>query len=220
MGLIWEKLLTAAAVPSLTRTYTGTGQSLTNSSSYSFSSTAIGTAAADRNIVVLCTVQNNDAIQPSTCTVGGAATTRVATRQNTEGAAIFVTNAYVTSGTTATIAITTSVGSGKCRVFVYAVYGNMNRTPIATLNSTANDPSGSLDLQAGGVAFGVGQSRNLTTHSWTGLTEDADLQQDEGTDMTSSCASIEATATETITVQCDMASSNNDRLLAASFAPA
>lgn len=137
----------------------------------SVSGVAIGTASADRYIVI-AVMASNDGLATGSATVNGAACTRVAGITGSgRPCAIFVTNAAVTSGTTATIAIT--VGANADVEFaIYTLAGAASPTAPTTYTDNSGSLSQSISIPSGGVAIGVA---NLFTDStWTGLTENAD----------------------------------------------
>lgn len=147
--------------------------------SRTFSGVDIGAADARRYVVVVA--QNGDNTDTmSSVTVGGAATTRLVT--NTSGGnAIFITNAPVTSGTTADIAVTNSGSVSASVIHVYTLVGNVDLTPVDTIVDNSV-PAGSaplgpndIDVVAGGVVIGGSTADSSSpTCTWTNLTEDYD----------------------------------------------
>jgi hypothetical protein len=197
-------------------TYVSTASSTANQSTYTFSGQSIGTAASNRYVVVAATGGSASSRTISSCTVGGAATTRVANVSGFECAAIFITNAPVTTGTTADVVIV-SDGLLQMQSVVYVINGS----PVLydTFTSTSTNPSGGIDAASGGCIIAIAtHNSNTDTASWTGLTENGDeaLEFERNT-----WASLNATITETnrtigVTFSSSLA---GDVLVAASWRP-
>lgn len=199
-------------------TYVGTASSSSNASSYTFSGQAIGTAASDRYVIVAATGGANFSQSINSCTVGGAATTRVANVSGFECAAIFITNAPVTSGTTADIVINCSSTLLQMQSVVYVINGS----PVLhdTLATTGTNPSGSIDAALNGCIVAIATHNDSShTATWTGLTENDDTALE---DNRNTWASLNPTAAESNrTVGVTFSSSvAGDVLVAASWRPA
>lgn len=180
-------------------------------STYTFTGKAIGTASEKRYVLVVILIATGTSI--SSATVAGQSTSIVANGTNR---AIVLTDAPVTSGTTATIVVNTAASAADCAIGVYSVTGDFEKTPIATLSVFANDPSGAINVSAGGfLVAGSGNSSSTTpqTSSWTNITKDA-----EETAINRAYASLAPTVTESRTITCTWPTSSSDRLIAASFA--
>jgi hypothetical protein len=155
-------------------TYIGNNYNLASLLTHTFSAQGIGDASSDRFIAVSTVGFNlSSTCQPSTLTVGGQATTRlvVSSAVSEGGAGIFLTNAPVTTGTTADIVVTFSSTSEEAYIVVYTVTRN---TPLLadTLALRGTSLSGSLDVYARGCVIGIAGFDNTGSYSWTGLTED------------------------------------------------
>lgn len=153
------------------------GQATTSFSS----SLGISTASSDRYVVVAVTAVDNSATWVTgdwgACTVGGQSCTRVAIQLSPSvqvGTAIYITDAPVTSGTSATVTLSVSKAD-HISCATYAVYG------IASLADTleasaAQDPTGTIDVPANGAMIAVaGQDYFTGGCSWTGVTEDFEV---------------------------------------------
>lgn len=150
----------------------------TTGSSYSFTSQAIGTAAANRYVVV--TVFNRDATLSngaatvSSVTVGGTSCTKI-TEVNNSGygglnLAMFITTSPVTTGTTATVAVTLANSEAFAAISVHAIYTS-NPTPTASFNEmlVTSGNSRSVSAQDGGVVIAAYAGWYATSASWSGL---------------------------------------------------
>jgi hypothetical protein len=217
MGMLPRK---NALVP-LAITNTFNSNSTTNSSTYTYSGASIGTASADRYIIVGTAGREGGNRTFNTCTVGGAATTRLVHQATLNHLALFITNAPVTSGTTADIVITLSGGSQRNAVSVWALTGSLSSiTPLDTLSIDSTDPSGSLNVGADGAHVAIAYTNGNTSVTWTGVTEDYDVSFESGNNNTFSSGSDITAAAAARTITANFGSSNDDRMLAASFSRA
>lgn len=160
-------------------TYIGTTSSATNASSYTFTNHAIGTAAADRYVIVgvIC-----DGYNKSGVTIGGNAATLI----SDYGDPGIIANVcfyalLVPSGTTATIVVNFVGNVWNCAIFVYNATGLVSVTPTAAVfngtTASKNPLAGSLTIPAGGFCIAIGENIDYETYTvtWGGLTEDTDV---------------------------------------------
>lgn len=181
---------------------------LSDATTYTFSSQNLGTASADRYIIVATASRGLGATRSiSSATIGGVSATKVAEVANTGGGNTSTTClliAAVPSGTTGDVAITYDSGMLRCGIGMWAATALTSATPTDTATSTADDPTEStLDVNAGGFAIAVGYTANQATTTWTGLTEKYDAQ-DLGEGITHSGASDTfASAQTNLTITCD-----------------
>jgi hypothetical protein len=196
---------------------------------YSFASQAIGTAAADRYVVVgVHGIDNASAFNVASMTIGGvaaAAITGAAVARGNEEVEFWY--ALVTSGTTATISITFSeqmaVG---CDIAVWSVTGWTGAAaPTDTLVvTTGTDFTGTIDCDAGGAiiamtVFQVALTEDKTA-AWTGLTEDFDFHVADVNSQNSSGAHENfASAQVGLTVTCDWSGTGTTAGVAFSLPP-
>jgi hypothetical protein len=158
----------------------GSGSAIAASGSpQTISSHPIGTASADRYVIVVVACHSTSGNIPSisAITVGGVACTEQMTFQNTGiKNSIWITGAPVTSGTTANIVITyTDVNT-----FFVATYAatallqvSIRDAASAGVNSAQSFPT----IQANGFAVGSTFAKGTTnggTFTWSNLIEDAD----------------------------------------------
>ena len=161
--------------------FLSTHSSDANASSYTFSGVDIGTAATDRVVIVYVSFQNASATI-SGVTIGGVTATIDVQGGGTNGNnRNGWARAVVPTGTTADIVVTAINAVPKsCGIGVYRSAGY-----TVTLSDTLNVPgatplslSGDITAIAGGVILAGATWRDYsTTATWTGVTEDWDLQQ-------------------------------------------
>jgi hypothetical protein len=166
-----------------TRTYVSSTVSTSNASAYTFTNHNIGTAAADRYVVVGYASYNNTSGAPSfsSATIGGNAATPHHNQINVTDFVYMATGIFgllVTSGTQATIVVNFSETMQNCVVSVWALYGLDSTTPHHTNGGNADSAtsvSTTLNIPDQGVAVAIaGSVNNNVAHTAAGLTEDAD----------------------------------------------
>jgi len=151
---------------------------------YTFSTRAIGSAVVGRRVVVAVGSPANSSNRTiSSVTCGGAGMTAIGSITSGAGGGAFAEAQLfvlqVDTGTTATIAVTWSGAADRCSIGIWALYGLLSSTPTATLTSTANPQTGSLAVNAGGVALAAAFDFHTATaesFTWSGLTEQYDAQ--------------------------------------------
>ena len=177
-------------------TYIGENLSTSNVDSYSFTSEPIGTAAADRLVVVVALT--NVCASFSSITIGGvSATIHEQLADSGTSPCQAIASLLVTTGTTATIVVNLSDSGGHMAIGVYNITG---------LNSTTPEDSGQDGLTTGTsvsdtlvvskdaciIAAG-GQYSGNPPISWTGVTEDFE-EAFSGESGTSAWASTQVTS--------------------------
>lgn len=191
----------------------------TDASSYSFTSTPIGTAGSDRYIVTAIMTRDATGTAPTVtnCTVGGQATTNSQNVQSLDGnrrITMRITTDPVTSGTTATVAVTTSATCTGCAIATWAVYQVDSTTSVATdsdQTSSGATLNASVTVPANSAIIGVLMCElDLITASWTGLTEQ--FEQVGGTDLISGAHLVQSTAA-TVSITANGSGGNQDILL-------
>lgn len=154
--------------PDVTVTFTDNAIDAADLTTYTFSARAIGTAAASRKVVV-GVVGDGSTATVSTLTVGGVSATLVQRLQNgVETTELW--QAAVSTGATADIVVTWSVGQLRMAIGVWAVYDAASAA-YATATSIANPPSTTINVPAGGVLIGVSNVQETGSWLWTNLTE-------------------------------------------------
>jgi len=171
--------LIRAAVKRATATFTASSVVHTSAKTNwagEFDGLSIGTASADRIVVVGISGNNNSSGVPSAVTIGGnSATLAGSTYLNVENDSS-IWYAAVASGTTADIDITYSAAKQTVGVAVYAITG-ASGGPSATSGDTTDDaPSTTINVLAKGclIACASHAVGGGTLTTWTGPSEDYD----------------------------------------------
>lgn len=191
-------------------------------SSYSFASTAIGTASTDRIVVVGITVSaasSGATRSVSSVTIGGISATQLSHVVGATWMTAAIYAAAVPTGTTATIAITMSGTCGRCACAVWAMTGG-SITPFDTATDTnaSADPNASIDVPANGGAVAAAGSATSTTTTWTGLTERVDTAL-EGFSTHTVASDVFASAQTGLSVTANFAGAADNSMAMASFSP-
>lgn len=215
---------TAASAPSIT--YVDTYVDTSAQTTYTFTSVGIGTAAADRVLVIAaCVEQSGVGANISGLTIDGVAGfEQVHTHGAVYGGA--GTSSLVqcaiysrpwTTGTTATIVFTgLGINSTFGSISVWAGNGiSWNAIGRGSAFDTASaNISANLDYaQNPGIAVGICVTQDAAqTATWVGLTED------ENTNSSSTVSAAHAsTSATTLSVSCDMTGTGDATLLTAAF---
>lgn len=154
-----------------------TTNSTSDLATYTFVAQNIGTAAAERQIIVLVVGRKTGATTSiSSMTVGGVAATIAVQRSNnvtnTNVAGIAIAN--VPTGTTGDVVVTFGAGMVRCGIGVWRADNLLSATASDTDSSVANDPSVTLDVPNYGFIIGGGCTAASTGATWTGLNEKYD----------------------------------------------
>lgn len=160
--------------------FTDNDQNTANQSSYTFSSKSIGSAAANRKIIVAASNDTSGAGQSvSSLTIGGSpANLEVAQISGDVGVEIWELD--VAAGTTADIVVNYAGTAADCAIGVWAIYG-AGSSATDTGASTANPLTDTLNIPVGGVAIAAICRVDTSTAkltNWTNLTEQYDATQE------------------------------------------
>ncbi len=219
-------LLSGVPAFAATITFVAATSDTSDATTYTFTNHAIGTASADRCVVVkilgrrgAATVTTVDAV-----TIGGVSATVVKQLSVEEAGAanIFaVASLTVAAGTTATIAVTFSAALLRARISVSAMTGVATCTTLAdSEESEAADPTFSLDVPDEGSAVSVCGAASGGAVAWTGLTETDDAVLESVVVMSSAEFNFSTQQTG-LTVTCDLSvSTSGEGGIAVSWAPA
>jgi len=156
-------------------TYIGTASATNDSTSYSFPSQSIGDEAADRLVIVAVNAHgtaNNDCTIASVTILGSAATLHVAP-SGTGARASGIASRLVPTGTSGTIAVTTTGTAGAIRIFILTMTGYMSAIPDVTPVGSKDNASGStisVAMDVSRAALYVGGNANGTAPSWSSAT--------------------------------------------------
>lgn len=158
-----------------TKAFADSDQSTTNDTSYSFATQSIGTAAADRHVLVIASwITSAATVSCTALTVGGVtADAVIAVEAATRGITMRI--AAVPTGTTATVAVTLDGTALNCGIGLWAVYGLESTTAVDTDSATISSTTlsfNSMATAAEGVAFwGMVENTGLQDTTWTTASE-------------------------------------------------
>lgn len=195
-----------APPPDIVTSYQTSANDTTDLTTYTFATQAIGTASADRYVLV-CTATRGTAITVSSMTIGGVSAALVRRQQNGNNTLEWWI-ALVPTGTTASIVVTWSAGALRCSIGVWALTGLQSTTATANavdITLSGNDLSLSINVSAGGACFAAAFDPGVKTFTWAGLTERFDIateaQQFSGAslDFAAAQTGLTVTATESVT---------------------
>jgi hypothetical protein len=168
-----------------------------NSSTYSFSSKALGAEASDRYIAAVFMHSSNNAGRTvNACSFAGVTATEALFVQHSGSsrtAYVAIHIAAVPTGTSGTLSITWDAALAHQIVFWYRITGIGALTPFHTASNSVDPSAMSLNVPAGGVAIGgamtgessAGGSRDTV---WTNLTDDGNVSSDVGNTTAGSAA--------------------------------
>lgn len=163
-------------------TFTDESRLTTSTTEYTFTTQALGTAAADRYLIIGVEQRFTSGTPTITSvTVGGVAATALFTEID-GGAATSSANMYIVAyptGTTADIVVNHSGGCTSCGIGVWAAYGLRSATPTDSgTSNTTGAMTTDLDVLEDSVAVGfvlTSGSGAARTTTWTNLSEDFDI---------------------------------------------
>jgi hypothetical protein len=184
--------------------------STANLTTFTFAGQNLGTAAADRVIVVGVSARaGGTGTTVSTVTVDGeSCPVRVQQSSTPQSSIAAIASVALPAGTTGDVVVTFSAAAVRCGVQLYRMVGG-EAVPTATYQHTndATDPTASMDVPAGGAALGVAVANGGgQSATWAGLTEDYDAVLESGS--THSSASGDFAGAQTgLTVTCDFSGS-------------
>jgi len=171
---------------------------------YTFSSVALGSADPARKIIL--GVCGGVSVAPpfSTVTIAGITATKVQDSLNSNARCGFFV-ADVPNGTSGNIVVNWTASIADTSIVVYRAIGLSSNNPYAVSNDNtvngSNDMSASLDIPTGGVGIGLalwdGASGTITS-AWTNLTEDADRAHGNNNTTTSASYTTAGTLTRTV----------------------
>jgi hypothetical protein len=165
----------AATGGDATIAYASTASKSVPASPATFTAAGIGTAAANRYVIVALSGYRSTNGNVPTVTVGGTSITHVATADTaTFEAYIYAGN--ITSGTTADVIATYTGAWVNLNCSIWAAYGIASTTAYHTdsdLTATTT-MTAAINIPAGGVAVAIHGNNNAGAQTWTGLTEDFD----------------------------------------------
>jgi len=138
------------------------------SSAYTFSSQSIGTAAADRYVVVCASTVNEDI---TSVTIGGV-TASLVKKQTNSTSCVGMWQLLVPAGTTATVVVNLGgTGEVRCGIAIWTRTGGASASATDTAGATTNGGSLAVDVNANGGVIGYSQMIGPATITWTNLTK-------------------------------------------------
>lgn len=159
-------------------TYIGNANLVSVTATPTFTSQAIGTAAADR-VVIVCAQSATNAVGAQTIsgiTIGGVSATQIIQNNTSISGFGFVAGCYyllVTTGTTSTIIVTYSTAQSRGAIAVYNLNGTSGVGTAFSTNSAVNAgvTSTTVNTQSGGAILGWEAHGTVGGNStWTGST--------------------------------------------------
>lgn len=159
-------MLRAASLPTLL-TYIGSGALTSTTSTYTFTSQAIGTASSDR-LVIVGIMHNTASLsqQVTGVTIGGVSATSIIAPS--AGVALSLFTLKVTTGTTATIVVTLNGNAVNCGIQVYTLKNYKSATPNFTTTNAVNSPPQSVTATENTVVMAMATtSTTASTLTWS-----------------------------------------------------
>lgn len=184
-GFLLNSFAVAPSVPA-TVSFVGCTRSTSDLTTYTFTTHATGTAGTRKTIVGVSAIDSATDYSTSSMTVGGASATEVVDSADT--GSLVQSSIYIIdnpSGTTANIVVTMSEAVTALGICVWAAYdlGSETATGTAAQFQTASEAiTLDLNVNAGGVGVGMSAVNFATSQAttWTGMTENADAELDQG----------------------------------------
>lgn len=215
IGQIHKSATPGVSVPDATVSHTATVNDGSDLTTYTFAGASIGTAAANRTILVGIA---HNAVDISTVTVGGSSASSVVTLGGANRRCS-IWQVDLATGTTADIEITFASGAQDCGVDVWAAYGILSAAND-TQTSTANPMSATLSIPAGGIAVGIATCfSGSATYTWANLTEDSDQVIPASGNISYTAASTASATAQSPTITCTPSGSADNRMALCSFGP-
>jgi hypothetical protein len=217
-------ILEEEAAPVVTVSFVGHTVDAADASVYTFTNHAIGTATADR-IVVVSIHKEGGTPNSTSVTIGGNVAPQYAMGQ---GGTVLASlhGLVVAAGTTATIAVTLGAVASRCCIGVWAVYGANSTVFDAQGNNQADGTSitlDSVDLAANGAAIIVATHPDPKSPWDINIgTEDFDEAIDAGGSHAAGVtyAPTPASTTQDFTATFPNTANGHDTIAAVSFQPA
>ena len=204
-------------------TYQATYNDLTNRTVYTSSSHAIGTASADRIVVVSISTDMITSTTLDSVSIGGSAATKIAEAVKDGKNTPSMWYRLVTTGTTADIVATFSAGQTNCAITTWSVTGAGSAIVLTASDTdtpaTGNQPTTTVAIAAGGGAISEVMHDGASTATWAGVDEDHDTNPSGLFYSGGSKIFAAADADLVVAPTLSNTTSNNIRLLTISIAP-
>jgi len=207
------RALRGKAAASLPHSYRNFYSDPANASTYTFTSADLGTAAANRHIIVGINGVGGSASQVSSVTIGGVSAARVIAGTLQYNSPIEIWIAAVPTGATGDIVVNFNGSESAASVSVWAAYlASATPVDIGDGTGTFND---TLNSTAGGFAVAITMLNPTAGSTWTNVTENYDTVVDGNSQMSGASAT---TAGSSINIQRTPSSTYNNATIAATFA--
>jgi len=165
MPLTIGMLAKPAPVAPLVSTYTGAVSSTANATSYSLS-LPIGTASAGRYVVFAIAARSGST--QSGVTIGGSAAVGLRVQA---GLSLYRSSGPITSGTTATVAVTLAGSANNCLIYGWSITGAVPVLIEALYDGSSSTANGVIiDVEANGCLIAASTTFNSLTQAWIGVT--------------------------------------------------
>ena len=217
----------SVASAAATVTFTDSSVDATDATTYTFSTQSIGTASADRKVVVAADTAGGAASADgiSSMTIAGESATQVIATIAPLGdeTQVELWQADVPTGTTADIVVTWNGAHGRCGISVWGVTGALSAaTDTLEDNSSTTAETGTIDVPAGGVLIAavVHTATGTKTHAWTGPTEAYDEEVETNVGHGGASAAYAAAQTGLTVTATFSAAVDQGAMVAASWGPA
>jgi hypothetical protein len=152
----------------------GSSYSTTNGTVFTITNCDLGAADPNRWLAVALGTRgsNFDATTLSALTIGGA-TYDFIDKQDAIPNAVAIGLFHIPTGLTANVVATWSVNPvDGCGIQVYRFLSQAaDPRHVAALSASATNPTGTLDVAAGGAVIAVSSGENTNDPTWTGVTE-------------------------------------------------
>ena len=186
-----------------------------------FSSVDIGTASANRKVIVGVGIdgyQGNEAY--TSLTIGGVAANLIQEQNAASGGRpVALYELDVASGTSADIVVTFTGTQTKCYSMGIGVWTIEGGSVFDTVGATTDPGAGNVEIPAGGAVIAIMTEGNASaTYAWANLTENFDNQV-RASRQAFSGASKSLSSTTTQAISSNVSGGSQFAMLAASFAP-
>lgn len=146
----------------------------TDTTAYTFSSENLGTAAADRHIIIAASTRTSGGVTLSSATINGESAT-VSVQDTNGDICVAIIIAAVPSDTSGDVVITWSGATDRCAICVYRATGLDSITATDTDFAGGNPSTASLTKADGIAIAAAATSQSSTNFTITNMTtEDAD----------------------------------------------
>lgn len=145
---------TVSASGPLVSTYQSVTSTTSDSTTATFASMAAGTASADRYLLAVCASTSATAAHTQTgCTIGGVTASALYSGVSSTLMKIYFWLAAVPTGTTATVATTTSHTFSRFGTALFSITGGVPTLYDDLLATAANPLTGAIDVPANGCVI-------------------------------------------------------------------